>query len=135
MRDAAHRGFRTYAMFCPVLPGIADSPEQIDNLVALAVGFKAEEIFAEAVNPRGRGLILKQEALKFKGYHFEAAYIESIRYQENWSLYVVKLIKNMQESVRKHYDIEKLRFLLYPGRLGKQDLVRIQQDDEGVIWL
>ncbi len=32
-------------------------------------------------------------------------------------------------------NIEELRFLLYPGRLEKQDLVQIQQDNEGVIWL
>ncbi|MCX5636924.1 MAG: DNA photolyase [Planctomycetota bacterium] len=135
MSKAAHQGFRTYAMFCPILPGIADSPEQIENLIKLACQFKAEEIFAEAVNPRGRGLILTQEALKSHGYPCEAACIEKIRYKENWSQYVVRLIKNIQRSVRKHYDIEKLRFLLYPGRLEKQDLVRIQQDDEGVIWL
>ena len=135
MMEAAHRGFRTYAMFCPVLPGIADSLEQIENLAELAVGFKAEEIFAEAVNPRGRGLILTQQALKSVGFHFEAAHIESIRSKENWSWYVTRLIKNIQHSVRKLHDIKKLRFLLYPGRLEKQDLARIKQDDEGVIWL
>jgi len=135
MMEAAQRGFRTYAMFCPILPGIADRLEQIEDLVELACQFKAEEIFAEAVNPRGRGLILTQQALESKGYYFEAAYIESIRHKENWSQYVVQLIKNIQQSVRKHHNIEKLRFLLYPGRLERQDLLRVEQDDAGIIWL
>ncbi|MBN2455713.1 MAG: hypothetical protein JXB29_04110 [Sedimentisphaerales bacterium] len=94
-----------------------------------------EEIFAEAVNPRGRGLILTQQALKSAGFHYEAAHIESVRCRENWSWYVARLIKNIQQSVRKLYDIRKLRFLLYPGRLEKQDLARIKEDDAGVIWL
>ncbi len=35
LREAHARGLRTYAMFCPLLPGIADAPEQIDGLVRL----------------------------------------------------------------------------------------------------
>lgn len=135
MKEAVSRGFRVYAMFCPILPGIADAPEQIDELIRLATEWQAEEIFAEAVNSRGRGLILTQQALKSAGFHFEAACVESVRCKESWSWYVVQLIRNIQRSVRKHYDIKKLRFLLYPGRLEEQDLARIKEDDAGVIWL
>jgi DNA repair photolyase len=35
MVEAAARGLRTYAMFCPLLPAIADSPETIDRLIKL----------------------------------------------------------------------------------------------------
>jgi len=135
LKEAKTRGFRTYSMFCPILPGIADSPSQINELIKLSVDIGAEEIFAEAVNPRGRGLILTQDALKSQGYHLEAARIESIRNRKNWSRYVTKLIKNIQKSVRQQYDIRKLRFLLYPGGLEAQDIDRIKQDDAGVIWL
>jgi DNA repair photolyase len=122
-------------MFCPLLPGIADSPEQIDQLILFASEVGVEEIFIEPVNPRGPGLIMMQEALKSKGYRFEAAHIESIRAKENWSWYVTRLIKNVQRSVHKMYDMRKLRFLLYPSRLEPQDRARIEQDDAGVVWL
>jgi len=135
LQQAHALGLRTYGMLCPMLLGIADSPGAIDELVSIAVKCGAEEIFAEAVNPRGCGLILTQEALESKGYHFEAAQIESIRHKENWSGYVVRLIKNIQKSIRQLYDISKLRFLLYPGRLEKHDLAEIKQDEAGVVWL
>ena len=32
LREAHARGLRTYGMLCPILPGIADNPEQIDEL-------------------------------------------------------------------------------------------------------
>lgn len=135
LRQANNRGLRTYGMLCPLLPGIADSPAQIDELVKTVVDFGAEEIFAEAVNPRGRGLILTQQALENAGFYNEAKAVEAIRSQINWSGYVVKLIKNLQQSVRKHSDIKKLRFLLYPKGLEVHDLEAIKQDDAGVIWL
>lgn len=128
-------GLRTYAMFCPLLPGIADSPALIDELIKYAVNCGVEEIFAEAVNPRGRGLILTQQALESKGYHTEAAAINNIRSRENWSQYIVRLIKNIQRGVREFYDINKLRFLQYPSGLKAKDINSIKQDDTGVIWL
>jgi len=135
LKEARTRGFRTYAIFCPILPGIADSPSQINKFIKLSVDLGAEEVFAEAVNTRGRGLILTQDALKSQGYHYEAARIESIRNRKKQSWYVTRLIKNIQKSVRQQYDICKLRFLLYPSKLELQDLAQIKQDDAGVIWL
>ena len=135
MKEARRLGLRTYAMFCPLLPGIADSPGQIDELVRFAVECGAEEVFVEPVNPRGPGLRLCQEALEVKGFHSEAAAIMGIRKREHWSEYVVQLIRNVQASVRRHSDIGKLRFLLYPSGLGPDDVARIRQDDAGVIWL
>ena len=135
LKEARARRFRTYAMFCPILPGIADSPGQINEFIKLSIDLGVEEVFAEAVNPRGRGLILTQDALKSKGYDYEAARIESIRNRKNWSRYVTRLINNIQKSMRQQYDIRKLRFLLYPSKLEFQDLARIKQDDAGVIWL
>jgi len=135
MNEANERGFRTYAMLCPLLPGIADSPEQIEQLVESAVEYGAQEIFAEPVNTRGPGLRVIQEALTDNGYKDEAAAIKSIRNQEGWSRYAAELISNVQRSVRKLSDISRLRFLLYPSRLTEEDTPRIKQDDAGVIWL
>jgi hypothetical protein len=94
-----------------------------------------EEIFAEAINPRGRGLILTEQALETAGYRTEAAAIRNIRKRRNWSDYVIRLIKNVQRSVRKYYDISKLRFLQYPSGLKERDIAEIKKDDAGVIWL
>lgn len=135
LRKAHARGLRTYGMFCPLLPGIADSARDIDRLIRFASEVGAEEVFVEPVNPRGQGLIAMQEILKSKGYHFEAAHIESVRSMENWSWYVTRLIKNVQDVIHRLYDIRKLRFLLYPSRLTTQDLARIKKDDKGVVWL
>lgn len=135
LKEAASRHLRTYAMFCPLLPGIADAPDQIDQLVKLAVECRAEEIFVEAVNPRGPGLRLCQEALEAKGFPVEAAAIARIRSREHWSQYVVDLIANVQRSVRRQSDIAKLRFLLYPSRLLPEHVDAIKRDEAGVIWL
>jgi len=135
MVEATARGLRTYGMLCPLLPGIADAPDQIDRLVKLAVEFGAEEVFVEPVNPRGAGLRLCQEALESHGFTVEAAAIAKIRSTKNWSRYVVDLIANVQRSMRQHSDISKLRFLLYPSRLLPEDVEAIKKDDAGVIWL
>ena len=135
LQQAHALGIRTYGMPCPILPGIADSPGAIDGLVNIAVECGAEEIFAEAVNPRGRGLILTQKALESNGLCKEAASIDSVRNRSNWSRYVAGLIRNVQQSVRKLSDINKLKFLLYPNGLTPEDLAQIKQDDAGLIWL
>ena len=135
MQNASALGLRTYAMLCPLLPGIADLPDQIDELVRFAVDCQVEEIFVEPVNSRGPGLHRCQEALEAAGYDAEAEAIKNIRRQRNWSRYVVRLLANVQRSIRTHADINKLRFLLYPSRLLPDELAAIRNDDEGVIWL
>jgi len=135
MVEAAARGLRTYGMLCPLLPGIANSPEQIDMLVKFAVDCRAEEIFAEPVNPRGPGLKLCQQALQTWGYDTEAKSIERIRNRKCWSRYVVNLVKHVQQAIRKYTDISTLRFLLYPAGLTPEDRAEILNDDAGVIWL
>jgi len=135
MRMATAMGIRTYAMLCPLLPGIADSTEQIDQLVQFAVECNAEEIYAEPVNPRGPGLRLCQEALELWGNDSEAQAIKGIRKREAWSRYVAELVKSVQRSVRKYSKISKLRFLLYPKGLAESDLNEISKDDEGIVWL
>ena len=135
LEEAAARGLRTSAMFCPLLPGIADSAAQIDQLVNLAVECPAEEIFVELVNPRGPGLRHCQDALELWGCEAEARAIGEVRRRSGWSAYVARLLANVQESVRRHSEIDKLRFLLYPSRLMSEDETTIRKDDAGVVWL
>jgi DNA repair photolyase len=99
LKKAHKMGFRTYMMLCPLLPGIADSQDQIDSYIKFAESIGAEEIFCEAVNPRGKGLILTQEALEKSGYVKEAESVQSIRRRDAWSQYTFDLIKKIQGSV------------------------------------
>ena len=135
LHEAHRRGLRTYAMFCPLLPGVADSKKQIDWLVNLAARNNIEEVFVEPVNPRARGLIHCADRLREAGYTALAAEVTAIRKVERWSHYVVELVSRVQESVREHYDVSRLRFLLYPSRLTSGDRERIEQSDAGVVWL
>ncbi len=135
MVEAAARGLRTYAMLCPLLPGIADSPSQVDKLVRFAADCQVEEVFVEAVNPRAAGLRLCQQALAEQGYPEQAEVIAAVRKRAEWSKYVAELVATVQRSVREHSDIGKLRFLLYPSRLLPEHVEAIGKDDAGVIWL
>jgi len=135
MDEAAKRGFRTYAMFCPLLPGIAANSRSIGQLVQLAESWNAEEIFIEAVNARANGLKLTQQALEKAGFHPEAVKIQGIRNRKAWNEYVVNLIKTLQDEVRQHSSIEKLRILQYPSSLTANSISVIKQDEAGVVWL
>jgi DNA repair photolyase len=135
LREAHKLGLRTYGMLCPLLPGVVDGPDQVEELVRFAAECGTEEIFVEPVNPRGPGLRLTQEALQAHGYDVEADAVGGIRQTDYWSNYVLQLIRDVQRAVRKAYDIERLRFLLYPSRLSPNHLGQIRHDDAGVIWL
>lgn len=108
---------------------------RVDKLVRFVKSIGAEEVFAEAVNPRGSGLKLTEETLRANGYAKEAEAVAGIRKRANWSHYVAALIGNIQAAVRRHMSIRKLRFLLYPTNLTEQDEAAIRKDGAGVIWL
>ncbi|MCY3019556.1 MAG: radical SAM protein [Planctomycetota bacterium] len=135
MARARALGLRTFGMFCPLIPGVADTPEHVDQLINLAAGWCAEEVFVEPVNPRGPGLRLAQEALERHGYHEQARAIQAVRQRRTWSAYVVRLLKHVQRSMRRHLEISRLRFLLYPSGLTPEDAQLIRGDDSGVVWL
>jgi DNA repair photolyase len=135
LAEAAKRGFRSYGMLCPLLPGIADSEEQVDSLMGFAGSCHSEEVLAEAANARGPGLRLCEEALLDAGWTAGAQAVGAIRCRMGWSAYTVNLLARLQRSMRRHSDIRKLRFLLYPSRLLPEDDARIRTDGAGVIWL
>ena len=77
---AARSGLRTYGMLCPLLPGIADEATQIDGLVRFVVkDCRGEEVFSEAVNPRGNSLTLTEAVLRENGLLAEAQAIAAVR--------------------------------------------------------
>lgn len=135
LREAHRIGLRTYGMLCPLLPGIANDPKQIDELIRMVKDYGAEEVFSEAVNPRGNGLAKTEIALRESGFVTEARAISRVRRKVYWSPYVAALIANIQEAMRKHMTTNKLRFLLYPTDLRNEDLAKIKRDNAGVIWL
>lgn len=135
LKEAAKLGLRTYGMLCPLLPGIADSPDQIDELVEFVADCGAEEVFSESVNHRGNSLTLTEQVLRDNGLVAEADAIMAIRNRKVWSSYAVRLFENLQQAMRKHMATDKLRYLLYPKGLTPQDRQAIQKDDAGVVWL
>ena len=133
---AAHRmGLRTYAMLCPLLPGVADDLESIDELVQIGLDIGAEEFYAEPVNPRGKNLIHTVQALREAGSNAEAAAVDEVRHEIEWSAYVVRLVGNVHEALRRHGLLGKLRFLLYAARLTGEAATWIRQHGDGVVWL
>jgi len=135
MMKAHEMGLRTYGMLCPLLPGIADGPDQIEELVAFCRACGVEEIFVESVNARGPGLKNTEEALRVAGFLSEAEAVSRIRMRTNWSGYTTRLVANVQTAMRKHDMLDKLRFLLYSSSLSPEDEAEIRKDDVGVIWL
>jgi DNA repair photolyase len=135
LQEAHRRSLRTYGMLCPLLPGIADDPGTIDALVKFVAGCGAEELFVEPVNNRGDGLAKTQYMLEEYCCPVEARAVSRIRQSASWSRYACELLANVQRAARKHFDIKRLRFLLYPSRLARSELKRIRQDPAGVVWL
>jgi DNA repair photolyase len=78
--EANRRGLRTYAMLCPLLPGISDSAEQIEELTRFVSDCSAEEVFAEPINTRGKSVTLTEEVLRGAGYTIEADNVGAIRH-------------------------------------------------------
>jgi DNA repair photolyase len=135
MREARERGFRTYAMFCPLLPGIACETEQIDEFINLATEWASEEIFVEPVNRRGRGLILTEQALRAAQHEKEANAISAIRQRNYWSAYAAPLFRAFQNGLTSRGMLDKLRFLLYTSNLCAEEERLIRANPQGVRWL
>jgi DNA repair photolyase len=135
MQQAHKLDLRTYGMLCPLLPGVADSPRQIDTLMGFLKRCGAEEVFVEPVNGRGPGLKNTEQALRIAGFSREADAVKKIRSQKEWSKYVVRLLQSTQTAMRKCGMLPKLRFLLYSSRLTAGAKKTIKKNAAGVIWL
>ncbi len=135
LRKAHNMGLRTFGMLCPLLPAIADAPEQVDELVQFVKACGAEEVFCEPANARGNSLTLTEEKLQTAGFAPEAEAISRIRNEKVWSGYTVRLVQHVQASMLRHMTTDRLRFLLYPKKLTKEDEAQIRTADAGVVWL
>ena len=135
LQEAHRLGLRTYGMYCPLLPGIADDAEGIKRLIEFGLQCGAEEIFVEPVNARGPGLKATENALREAGFSREAKAVAQIRNKVSWSAYATCLLSTVQEAMRNFGALEKLRFLLYPSRLMPADERWIREHSEGVRWL
>ena len=134
--QCAHRwGLRTYGMYCPLLPGIADGAEAIEQLIEFGLQCGVEEVFVEPVNARGPGLKATEGALRQAGFLCEAEAVAQIRTKKGWSSYATGLLNNVQQALRRFGALEKLRFLLYPSRLTPEDERWIRDHSQGVKWL
>jgi len=135
LKEAHRRGLRTYGMLCPLLPGVSDSPGDVDRLVNFVLDCGAEEVFVEPINGRGPSLGDTERALRAAGFRAEADALEAVRHRVGWSAYARRLLQSVQGTPKKRRSLPKLRFLLYPSRLTQEDRIWIRSHSEGVKWL
>jgi DNA repair photolyase len=135
LRLALAKGLRTYGMLCPLLPGVSNTPAQLETLVGFLEECGVEEVFAEAVNQRGSGLKDTEEVLRQAGFISAAEALAAIRRADRWSVYVADQLRDLQAALRNHGMIDNLRFLLYSSKLQPAERARIEADAAGVVWL
>jgi DNA repair photolyase len=135
LEEAHRRGLRTYGMLCPLLPGVSDGPAEVDRLVNFVLDCGAEEVFVEPVNGRGPSLPDTEEGLRAAGFRDEADALAAVRHSVGWSAYTTRLLRSVQDTLKKRHSLHKLRFLLYPARLTQGDTIWIRSHPEGVKWL
>lgn len=144
LRKANSRGFYTCCSFYPLFHGIADLPEQIDELIRFADEIRALEIVVEPIDHRNPLLVSSMRALMDKGFEAEAAFIGRIQQINNRSRYVVSLISNIRRSLKMYFNKRKdlfwwvLYILLWRSGITASDIDLIEKDDEkknNIIWL
>ena len=135
LQEAHRLGLRTYGMYCPLLPGIADDAGAIQQLIEFGLHCGAEEVFVEPVNARGPGLKSTEGALREAKFVAEADALANIRSKQGWSSYATRLLNNVQQALQRLGALDKLRFLLYPSRLTAEDERWIGDHSQGVKWL
>lgn len=128
--QAAHEAkVPTFGMLCPCLPGVADRPDDLDEMLAMIMPFEPVAIWAEPVNPRGPGLTLCQEALAKAGLIRIANEVSFIRGQREHAAYVTRLLGNLHTAADRAGVKHLLKILVYSD--GEQ----FNGDASAVIWL
>lgn len=135
LRRAHKMKLRTFGMLCPVLPGIGDSREALEEMFDAVLKHAPETIWLEPVNPRGPGLKKTSAALRLAGYRDEAAAIDHIRETKNWSSYTTALIREAIAVASDRNVLDKLKILLYPKKLEQEHRAELEQFDRGIVWL
>ncbi len=135
LKEAHERGLRTYGMFCPCLPGIADSPEALEEMFAAAVECGTEDIWLEPVNARGKGIVRCAEALAQAGFTAAAHAADAVRHEAAWNEYAINLVKAAQVVAVGSGVIDRLHVLLYANRFTSDAQETLNTDPRGIVWL
>jgi len=135
LMEAHRRGLRTYGMLCPLIAPFYETQEKVDQAFKAILPAEPEEIFAEVINPRGKGLILTANALRAGGLQTHADAVNGLRSQTIWSAEAARIIEMVVDAARRLYDLERLRVLVYPSRLTERDEQTLRQIPKGLIWL
>jgi len=135
LEEAHSRGVRTYGMLCPCLPGIADSPDALEEMFGAIMECNPEDIWLEPINPRGKGLIRCAEALAEAGFHKEAKAVNAIRSRKRWNEYAVNLVKNAQKVAAEYNVLDRLHMLLYSKPFDERILSKVMEDKRGIVLL
>jgi DNA repair photolyase len=128
-------GLTTFGMLCPLVPAFYQTQEKVDRLFEAALLAHPVEIFAEVLNPRGKGLIHTRDALRAAGLAAEADAVDALRCREIWSRESTRVIEMVLDAARRLYDLGRLRILLYPKGLTPADANRLRGFRQGIIWL
>ncbi len=138
LRKANEKGLNTYAMLCPLLPGISSDLSRVHELVEFAKEIDAKEVFVEPLNDRG-GTKRLIETLKEHGKEKEASAIESSLSDEGWSKYTADLLIIAKDAMITVFgSTDRLRFLLYENSLSSCDRKRVEKAHKGhefIKWL
>jgi DNA repair photolyase len=135
LTEAHRRGLRTYGMLCPLIAPFYRTQEKVDEAFKAILPAEPEEIFAEVINPRGKGLIMTATALRAAGLMADADAIDGLRSQATWSAEAARVIEMVVDAARRFYDLERLRILVYPSRLAERDEQLLRRIPKGLIWL
>jgi DNA repair photolyase len=128
LREAADIGIPVYGIFCPCLPGIADTAENFGKLLDIVLPLEPTAIWSEPVNPRGAGLKNGVDRLRRYDMSREADCLNAIRNRQQYRRYTQKLIQTATSEAVKRNSLDLLNILVYGSR---QDF---PGDDRAVIW-
>jgi DNA repair photolyase len=135
MQQAARRGLRTFAMLCPMLPGLFSTEQDVRRLLELGRDWNVEGIWTEILNPRGPGIKRCVANLQKAGFDRQALAIHALRNQEHRSQYGWWLTRTMQRLCREMGLIDRLHVLSYQSSFSQQVRGFMRHDPEGVVWL
>ena len=128
--QAAHEAkVPIFGMLCPCLPGVADRPDDLDEMMSMIKPFEPVAVWAEPVNARGPGLALCQEALVSAGFIRIANEVRFIRGEREHRDYTARLIGNLNVAAAGAGLKSLLKILVY------DDGGRFSGDASSVIWL
>ena len=129
LRAAHEAKVPIFGMLCPCLPGVADRPDDLDEMMSMIKPFEPVAVWGEPVNARGPGLALCQDALAEAGFIHIANEVRFIRGQREHLDYTARLIGNLNVAAAGAGLKSLLKILVY------DEGDRFKGDASAVIWL